>query len=82
MEKMEELMVVEEEEEMEEVRLEELLVGLPEGTNPMCAMVVVPPGISNGTARTSEVRARDSEYFVPYIRCTPCVRTGHPIDGF
>jgi len=58
--------LVEEEEEaedMKEVRLE-LLVGLPEGTNPRCAMVGVPPGISSGTARTSEVRARDSESFV------------------
>jgi hypothetical protein len=58
------LLVVEGEEEMEEVRSEELLVGLPEGTNPRCAMVGVPPGISSGTARTSEVRARDSESFV------------------
>ncbi len=34
---MEELVVVEEEEEMEKVRSEELLVGLPEGINPpMC----------------------------------------------
>ncbi len=64
---MEELLVVEEEEEMEEVRSEELLVGLPDGMriNPRCAMTVVPPGISNGTAQTSEVRARDSESFVP-----------------
>ncbi len=62
---MEELLVVEEEEEMEEVRSEELLVGLPEGIDPRSAMIVVPPGISSGTARTSEVRARDSESFVP-----------------
>ena len=40
---MEELLVVEGEEEMEEVRSEELLVGLPEGINPRCAMTVVPP---------------------------------------
>ena len=62
---MEELLVVEGEEEMEEVRSEELLVGLPEGSNLRCDMTVVPPGICSGTARTSEVRARDSESFVP-----------------
>ena len=57
--------MVEEEEEMEEVWSEELLVGLPEGINPRCAMTVVPPGICSGTARTREVRARDFESFVP-----------------
>jgi hypothetical protein len=62
-EKMEDLLLVEEEEEKEEVRSEELLVGLPEGTNPRC--VGVPPDISSGTTRISEVRARDSESFVP-----------------
>ncbi len=62
---MEELLVVEEEDEMEEVRSEELLVGLPEGINPRCVMTVVPPGKCSGTARTSEVRSRDSESFVP-----------------
>ena len=51
-------------EEEKEDELEELLVGLPEGTNPRCAMVGVPPGISSETAGTSEVRARDSESFV------------------
>ena len=40
---MEELLVVEGEEEMEEVRSEELLVGLPEGINPRCVVTVVPP---------------------------------------
>ncbi len=35
--------MVEGEEEMEGVRSEELLVGLPEGINPRCAMTVVPP---------------------------------------
>ncbi len=49
---------------MEEVRSEELLVGLPEGTNPRCAMAELPPGISSGTARISKLRARDSESFV------------------
>jgi hypothetical protein len=62
---MKELLVVEEEEDMEEVRSEELLVGLPEGIKPRCAMIVVPPGICSETARTSKVRARDSESFVP-----------------
>ena len=39
--------------------------GLPP---PVCYMVVVPPGISSGTARTiSSVRARDPKSFVP--RC-------------
>ena len=40
---MEEFLVVEEEEEMEEMRSEELLVGLPEGINPRFAMLVGPP---------------------------------------
>ncbi len=62
---MEELLVVEEEDEIDEVRSVELLVGLPEGINPRCAMTVVPPIICSGTAITSEVRARDSESFVP-----------------
>lgn len=53
-----------------------------EGTNPRCAMVVVPPGISSGSARTSKVRARDSKTLFPLeIRCTPCVLTGHSRNG-
>ncbi len=56
---------VEEEEEMEEMGSDELLLGLPEATSPRFAMNVVPPGISSGTARTSEVRERDSECLVP-----------------
>jgi hypothetical protein len=45
---------------------EELLVEPQKGTCPQCALFVVPPGISSKTARTSEVRARDSESLVPY----------------
>jgi len=71
----------EEEEEMEEVRLDELLVGLPEGTNPRFAMAMVPPGISSGLARTSKVRARDSSPSFLKIRGTPSVWTSHPRDG-
>jgi hypothetical protein len=62
---MEEFLVVEEEEEMEEVRSEELLVGLPEGIKPRCAMTVVPPGISSGTARTSECSGKALRVPVP-----------------
>ena len=47
-----------------EARSEELLAGLPEGTIPRFAMVVVLPDISSETTRTSEVRTRDSASFV------------------
>ena len=46
---------------MFEEKSEEWLVGPPEGTDPRCVTDVMPPGISSGSARTSEVRARDSE---------------------
>ena len=57
------------------------MVGLPEGTNPRLAMVEVPPGISSGTARTSEVRARDSSPSFLQIRGTASVWIDHPKDG-
>ena len=34
--------------------MEELLLVPPVGFRPRCAMVVVPPGISNGTSRSRE----------------------------
>ena len=63
-----------EEEEDEKEEAEKKLVVPPEGTEPPCAMGVVPPGISSGTTRASKDRASDSESLIPknigFIPCT------------
>ena len=43
---------------VEEAEVEEYLMAPPKCTSPQCAMAIVPPGISKGTARTRQERAR------------------------
>ncbi len=43
------------------------------GSRPRCTMVVVPPGISSGTARTSECAGKALRVPVPKTSVHPCV---------
>ncbi len=52
-------------EEEKDDELEKLVVVLPMGSRPRCAMAVVPPGISSGTARTIECSGKALRVPVP-----------------